>query len=65
MEIQGGNTVNFLDTLPGGGIGEEDLAPVPPTTAYTHWGGIDTPFAQHRSGSMSKPQLPNLGGMGQ
>lgn len=60
--------------LSGGGLGEgynnhlnevvaegEDLiAPVPPHTAYTHWGQIDTPFAQHR-GSLSKPPLNPMG----
>jgi proline utilization trans-activator len=34
----------------------EDLIAVPPHTAYTQWGQIDTPFAQHDS--MSKPLNP-------
>ncbi|CZR51330.1 related to transcription factor, SIN3 binding [Phialocephala subalpina] len=42
------------------GDGEDLIAPVPPHTAYTHWGQIDTPFAQHR-GSLSKPSLNSMG----
>lgn len=57
-ESQGGNAVNFLDTLPG--VADEEVTPVPPTTAYMQWGGIDTPFAQHRSGSIHKPP-PGMG----
>jgi proline utilization trans-activator len=56
----GGNQVNYL---PGVGDGEDLLAPVPPTTAYTHWGGIDTPFAP-RKGSGLGQGMGMGGGMG-
>jgi hypothetical protein len=37
------------------GISEDDLSvPVPPHTAYTNWGHIDTPFVQNRDGSVSR-----------
>ncbi|KAN0123007.1 Fungal specific transcription factor domain containing protein [Hyaloscypha variabilis] len=45
----GGGFAHHLDVLPGA---EDLLAPVPPTTAYTHWGGIDTPFAPRKGSSM-------------
>ncbi|KUJ22912.1 uncharacterized protein LY89DRAFT_575315 [Mollisia scopiformis] len=51
---------NYHNHLPEVAEGEDLLAPVPPHTAYTQWGAIDTPFAQHH-GSMSKPPLNHMG----
>jgi proline utilization trans-activator len=51
MPLTLGGTYN--NHLPG--ISEDDLsAPVPPHTAYTQWGHIDTPFVQNRGGSASR-----------
>jgi proline utilization trans-activator len=54
----GGHTVNYI---PNGGDGEDLLTPVPPTTAYTHWGGIDTPFAPRKGSGLGQSME---GGMG-
>ncbi len=51
---------NYHNHLPEVAEGEDLIAPVPPHTAYPHWGTIDTPFAQHR-GSISKPPLNPMG----
>jgi proline utilization trans-activator len=51
MPLTLGGTYN--NHLPG--ISEDGLSsPVPPHTAYTQWGHIDTPFVQNRGGSASR-----------
>lgn len=44
----------YNNHLPGVGDEDEMATPMPPTTGYTQWGAIDTPFAQpNRTGSSS------------
>jgi proline utilization trans-activator len=57
---------HYPNHLPGVGDEEDLSAPVPPHTAYAHWGSMDAGFAQHnRSGSIHKGPGPGLGRMGQ
>ncbi len=42
-------------------MSEEELAPVPPHTAYTQWGAINTPFVQQNGNG----NIPNRPGMNQ
>lgn len=63
-ESYGGHLPNLGGVYAGMGmLGEEEdlMAPVPPHTAYTHWGTIDTPFA--RSGMGGHGGLPKGPGM--
>lgn len=40
-------------------LDDELVAPVPPHTAYTHWGTIEAPFAQH-NGNGNLPRGPGM-----
>jgi hypothetical protein len=60
MPLAGGTLSGaYNGQMPDAAEGEDLLAPVPPHTAYTQWGAIDTPFAQHRG--MPKPPLNPMG----
>ncbi len=39
---------------------EAEMTPIPPHTAYTHWGSIDTPFAPRNMGG-NVPRGPGMG----
>jgi proline utilization trans-activator len=54
---------NYSNHLPSVGDEEDLSVPVPPHTAYSHWGAIDTSFVQQRSGSIHKGPGPGQGGM--
>jgi proline utilization trans-activator len=53
---------SYVNNIPPVISEEEFIATAPPPSAYTHWGAIDTPFAQQaqpgRSGSIHSPHTP-------